>query len=226
MKTLNLFPAQEQNEQLVTVNHGQVVTTSLKVAEYFGKQHKDVLKAINLLDCTLLFRERNIALSCYSKKNGNVSKSYPMYYLTRDGFTLLAMGFTGKVATRFKEAYIEAFNHMEETLKKGENTRYAKEILKGQILDFNKRMKEGVANGRKRHGESYGGCGDVIPHLPFLNHMSFEENLKNALSWISCAYGDSMYFISQLSKKEDEVKRLRKLLSKISNELNKEVNGF
>lgn len=105
-----------ETENFVSVQNNQVVTTSLKVASCFGKDHKSVLRQINLLECSSLFRQRNFALSYYSKQNGNVSKSYPMYYLTRDGFTFLAMGFTGKVAAKFKEAYINAFNEMEAKL--------------------------------------------------------------------------------------------------------------
>ena len=95
--SLSLFPTQEQtNQHLVMVSNDRVVTTSLQVAEYFGKPHYDVLKSIKSLDCSDLFRDGNFSLSCYTKKNGNITKSYPMYYMTRDGFTLLAMGFTGK----------------------------------------------------------------------------------------------------------------------------------
>ena len=86
-------PTQQQNLQfseLVQVREGQPVTTSLMVAEYFGKHHKDVLRAINLLDCSDIFRGRKIALSEYSRKNGNVTANYPMYYITRDGFTFKA----------------------------------------------------------------------------------------------------------------------------------------
>ena len=73
-------PTQQQNLQfseLVQVREGQPVTASLMVAEYFGKHHKDVLRAINLLDCSDIFRERNFAPSEYSRKNGNVTANYP-----------------------------------------------------------------------------------------------------------------------------------------------------
>lgn len=129
MKTLELFPAQERNEQLVIIENSKVVTTSLRIAEYFGKAHNEVLKAIRALECSELFRAVNFALSEYTRTNGNVTKSYPMYYITRDGFTFLAMGFTGKTAAQFKEAYINAFNEMEEMLQKQECTRYAEKLI-------------------------------------------------------------------------------------------------
>ena len=222
VSSTSTLPANDKAE-LVSVHNHQVVTTSLRVAEYFGKEHSKVLRSISTLECSELFRNANFGLSCYTKKNGNVSKTYPMYYLTRDGFTLLAMGFTGKIAAKFKEAYIEAFNEMEKTLRENECTEYAKAILKARIEEFNKRMKEGVANGKKRHGDGYGARGDMIPWLPFNEGMTFEENLRNALAFVSCSYADSMFFISQLDKKTDELERMKKFLRGLSGEIYNQI---
>ena len=101
---------------LVAIENNEVVTSSIKVAEIFGKQHKDVLKAVKSLDISEEFRERNFALSKIDYQNGNIKKQLPMYYITRDGFMFLVMGFTGKMAARWKEAYIKAFNEMEKML--------------------------------------------------------------------------------------------------------------
>ena len=101
---------------LVAIENKEVVTSSIKVAEIFGKQHKDVLKAVKSLDISEEFRERNFALSKIDYQNGNIKKQLPMYYITRDGFMFLVMGFTGKMAARWKEAYIKAFNEMEKML--------------------------------------------------------------------------------------------------------------
>lgn len=220
MKTLNLFPAQEQNERLVKVENGQVVTTSLRVAEYFGKDHSNILKSIRSLDLSLKFNQVNFYLVDYTDQKG---ERRPMYIMTRDGFTLLAMGFTGKKALAFKIAYIEAFNRMERMLRESESTEYAKAILKERIAEFNKRMKEGVANGKKRHGDGYGGRGDMMPWLPFYERMSFEENLRNALAFVSCAYSESMFFFSRLDKKEDELEEMRKFLRKLSGDINGKI---
>ncbi|MGV0961788.1 MAG: Rha family transcriptional regulator [Limnohabitans sp.] len=97
---------------------GRPVTTSLNVADVFGKQHKDVLKAIGRVknDVSVSdaeFGRRNFAPSSYLNEQG---KEQPMFQVTRDGFTLLAMGFTGKEAMKFKLAYIDAFNRMESEL--------------------------------------------------------------------------------------------------------------
>ena len=102
---------------LVAIENNEVVTSSIKVAEVFGKQHKDVLKAVKTLDISEEFRERNFALMQKSIKIGNgAERKSPMYYITRDGFMFLVMGFTGKMAARWKEAYIKAFNEMEKML--------------------------------------------------------------------------------------------------------------
>ena len=100
---------------LVIMHDKQAVTTSLKVAEIFGKEHKNVIRDIeNLLESggSKLSGEM-FAIGTYE----NRGKQYPMYYMNRDGFTLLAMGFTGSKAMDFKLKYIEAFNAMESTIK-------------------------------------------------------------------------------------------------------------
>jgi Rha family phage regulatory protein len=99
----------------LTVIDGQATTTSNEVARHFGKQHKDVLEKIAALSQEVdpAFSERNFPPSEYTDSTG---RTLPAYRITRDGFTLLAMGFTGKKALAFKLAYIEAFNRMEAAL--------------------------------------------------------------------------------------------------------------
>jgi Rha family phage regulatory protein len=101
-------------ENLVVIQNNKVVTTSLKVAEVFEKRHDTVLRNIKNLDCSGEFTARNFAVSEYVDSTG---KKNPLYNITRDGFVFLAMGFTGKKASQFKEAYINAFNNMEEYIK-------------------------------------------------------------------------------------------------------------
>lgn len=105
-------------KNLVQIIDGKAVTTSRKVAEVFEKQHKDVLRAIRDLEIPESYRERNFTLTVYEQPNPSGGKpiEHPEYLITRDGFTLLAMGFTGKRAMEFKLAYIDAFNEMEKTL--------------------------------------------------------------------------------------------------------------
>ncbi|WP_428840729.1 Rha family transcriptional regulator [Escherichia coli] len=99
----------------IAIVDGQAVTSSLAVANFFSKRHDDVLKKIRTLECSASFTARNFSVSDYTDCTG---RKLPCYQITRDGFAFLAMGFTGKRAARFKEAYINAFNQMEKLLSK------------------------------------------------------------------------------------------------------------
>lgn len=100
--------------ELVFIENGQAVTDSLTVAEVFGKRHADVLRDIKHMECSENFRQRNFAQSTYVNSQ---KKEMPKYSMSKKGFTLLAMGYTGKQAMIFKEAYIEQFEEMEQRLK-------------------------------------------------------------------------------------------------------------
>ena len=103
--------------ELITVVDGKAVVTSKQVADHFGKQHRNVLVDIkNLLSDSGEFGELNYLLTTYISSQ---NKELPCYEMTRDGFTLLAMGYTGKDAQRWKIKYIEAFNAMERELISG-----------------------------------------------------------------------------------------------------------
>lgn len=97
----------------IAIVDGQAVTSSLAVANFFSKRHDDVLKKIRTLECSASFTARNFSVSDYTDCTG---RKLPCYQITRDGFAFLAMGFTGKRAAQFKEAYINAFNQMEKQL--------------------------------------------------------------------------------------------------------------
>lgn len=98
---------------LVGVKNNQVVVSSKQVAEKFGKEHKDVLESLRQIlvaenSATKFFEE-----SSYKYRGRN----FPIYYMNRDGFALLAMGFTGDKAIKWKVNYINAFNAMEAKLQ-------------------------------------------------------------------------------------------------------------
>nr|WP_250668677.1 Rha family phage regulatory protein [Escherichia coli] len=103
----------------IAIVDGQAVTSSLAVADFFSKRHDDVLKKIRILDCSPEFCARNFAeTSILVRQPNGGTRKLPCYQITRDGFAFLAMGFTGKRAAQFKEAYINAFNQMEKQLSK------------------------------------------------------------------------------------------------------------
>ena len=100
---------------LVELDHGEVWTTSLLIADKFDKRHADVLRAVEKLECSAGFAERNFALSEYVDATG---RKQPMYRITRDGFSFMAFGFTGRAAAAWKEKFIGAFNHLERELRR------------------------------------------------------------------------------------------------------------
>lgn len=120
----NLLVVQEV-ERFVHVMGSEVMTDSRRVAEQFGKLHKDVLKAIRNLECSEDFTRRSFAPTDFIDKNGD---SQPMYEITRDGFMILAMGFNGKAAMAWKERFIEAFNFMQNALLQVQRDRERKEL--------------------------------------------------------------------------------------------------
>lgn len=101
-------------DSLVILRNEQAVTTSLKVAEIFHKSHDHVIRDIRNLECSDDFRLTNFGESFYKNKQ---NRRQPMFYLTKDGFTFLVMGYRGKKAATFKETYIATFNKMETVLK-------------------------------------------------------------------------------------------------------------
>lgn len=106
----------DTSNQIVTIQGDHPTTNTLIIAEYFDKKHKDVLRALRELvnDCEEEFGQRNFAPTPYYDSQG---KQQTMYSLTRDGFALLAMGFTGAKATKLKIAFIQEFSRMESDLK-------------------------------------------------------------------------------------------------------------
>lgn len=101
-------------EDLVIMKNKQAVTSSLQVADTFGKRHDHVADSIDSLKKDVpnfgeMFIETNLPDSYGRNRRG--------YYMNRDGFTLLAMGFTGSKALQFKLQYIKAFNEMEQQVK-------------------------------------------------------------------------------------------------------------
>lgn len=100
---------------VVSLQNGKPITNSRDVAELFSRLHKNVLQGIQNLECSEEFRGLNFQLT--SNKVPMPRGGYrteQSYNMTKDGFTFLAMGYTGSLAARFKEAYINRFNEMEE----------------------------------------------------------------------------------------------------------------
>lgn len=103
-------------QELVILKNKEAVTTSLQVAESFEKKHRHVLSAIDELKEGVAENWADLFWEDTYVHPQN-KQSYRIIYMNRDGFSLLAMGFTGKKALNFKLQYIEAFNKMEKEIK-------------------------------------------------------------------------------------------------------------
>lgn len=127
----------------------QAVTTSIRVAEVFGKQHCNVLKAVNRLIGEMRIQGDfnhtqngvvngvksdvvKFAVGSYKDPKGESRKQYIM---NRDGFTLLAMGFTGPKALKFKLQYIQAFNEMEAKLRAQDVQKKVEALMSARRVD-------------------------------------------------------------------------------------------
>lgn len=126
----------------------RAAVTSLDVAETFGKRHDHVLRDIKNLGCSEEFRLPNFGETYYSDSQG---RNQRMIVMTRDGFTLLVMGYTGELAMKFKEAYIKQFNAMEAQLQ-GKLIEREKGIAVRQALT--KAIQQSSENDRM-HGFAY-----------------------------------------------------------------------
>lgn len=143
---------------LLTISNGQPTASSRDIAEHFGKEHKNVLRDIENLIGGLPNFEHTPMFFKTTYIHPQNGQEYPMYLMNRDGFTLLAMGFTGKEALAWKMKYINAFNEMEQELRKPkplstnemfslqaqinlDNEREIKE-LKGRTAENEKRLAE------------------------------------------------------------------------------------
>lgn len=127
---------------LVEISNKTPVTTSRKVADYFGKAHRDVLKAIRNLDSPEEFNLRHYAQITFTDDKG---REYPEFSITRDGFMILVMGFTGKKAMAAKLAFLDAFNAMESKLRRQVDADGWKQA-RLQLKDSRKDLTDAVAD--------------------------------------------------------------------------------
>lgn len=138
--------------KMVMAIQGQAFTTSQKIADYFGKRHDNVLRKIRQVkaECPPEFAALNFEEADFIDKNGDAQ---PMFKLTKDGYMLVVMGFTGAAATLIKVRYIQAFNWMADQLirwsEMGEQAqhRHALKVAKSEVKA---RIGSKLMNARKR----------------------------------------------------------------------------
>lgn len=162
----------------------RAVVTSLDVAETFGKAHDKVMRDIKELGCSAEFNAANFGDISYQD---SMNRKHKACVMTRDGFTLLVMGYTGDLAMKFKEAYIKQFNAMEAALR-GKLIEREKGIAVRQALT--KALQQSTENDRM-HGHAYSTYTNCIYKVLFgmdANQLrkkfdiSKKENLRDCFS--------------------------------------------
>lgn len=167
----------KKNEVLVFEEKGAFLTTSLDVAEKFQRPHDSVLKSLRNIECSEGFSRVNFYESNYIKRG----KSYPCFNITRDGFSFLVMGFTGKKSALWKEKYITAFNKLEKYVRAIQQQEYKnktnpkliqiREENRASNKEFNEALKGFVEYAEK----------DETSRSPKRYYMVFNNMINHAL---------------------------------------------
>ncbi|CAN7264852.1 Rha family transcriptional regulator [Agrobacterium tumefaciens] len=116
-----------------------------------------MLRSIDCLDCSQIFRERNFALTEETGVFGTAVRTTRSFDMTKDGFTFLAMGFTGTKAARFKEAYIAQFNAIEAELRERDD--------EPQIVSYTPEAEADLLVGQARRDENYFASAGTSPRF-------------------------------------------------------------
>ncbi|MBX2682933.1 Rha family transcriptional regulator [Campylobacter lari] len=144
-----------------------VYTTSLSVAEVFNKNHKNIIRKINEFPKDN-FTKLNFELSKYIDSTGRI---LPCYKITRDGFSLLVMGFTGEKAYKWKIEFIKAFNEMEKRLRNIEYEKHDKLAFR-QSLGY----KSQLAQQKQKYENEIKALKYDLEHK---NELSFKRKLSD-----------------------------------------------
>ena len=175
---------------------GELVVTSRQVAEDFGKQHQHVTQAIeNLISENSLLKSMMME-SEYTTERG---RKYKEYLLTRDGFSLLVMGFTGSKALEWKLKYIEAFNKMEEYIK-GQATPQIKPLTTEETLELQFRFTKEVKKEVKELKEDFNSFKDNAP-LFNVECDDLMDKVKSIATKVLGGYGSPAYKNKSLSSR-------------------------
>ncbi|MBE8598210.1 Rha family transcriptional regulator [Xenorhabdus sp. BG5] len=132
---------------LVFMSGMETETDTFKVAKVFKREHKDVLRKTRsvIKSCSPDFAERNFTL-CHENNDLQNGKPQPFYRMTKDGWMMLVMGFTGAEAIRFKEAFIAAFNWMANVIK--QNIHSMEQERNAVMLEYMKEKDIASMSGR------------------------------------------------------------------------------
>jgi len=152
------------NELMISEQNGQAVVSSRQIADNFEKEHKHVLDSIRDIlgsaekSATPMFYETTYV-------HPQNKQSYPEYLMNRDGFTLLAMGFTGKEAMEWKIRYIQAFNEMERKLSKPMSQLEVLAQAAQALVEHDKQLKS-ISERQDKQFQELQGMRDIISLSP------------------------------------------------------------
>lgn len=127
------------NQPLVKIENGKPMTTSVAVATFFGKQHKNVLEVIRTAIRVVPdeWAGLNFQPGTYIDRNG---QNRPAYFLTKSGFAMTALGFTGEKALHFRYEYVKRFDEMEAALHEKEIKKLEQEFVEKRYLPFDEQI--------------------------------------------------------------------------------------
>lgn len=195
----------QSQEHSVQVIRGKAVTTSVAVAEKFRKRHTSVLRSIKNLGGPADFTEHNYVLSEYEDSTG---RKLPLYLMTRDGFTLLAMGFTGKKAMQLKVDYINAFNQMEQALLRQDNEQWrqaraeskgARRLCTDVIRHF---VSYAIAQGSQNARLYYMNITNMVNKALFLVGKESPKPFRDMLDAMQLSFLTAAEYVAQEALKE------------------------
>ncbi|ALW01262.1 TPA: Rha family transcriptional regulator [Campylobacter jejuni] len=183
----------------------QTYTTSLDISNVFKKEHKNILAKIDELPQDE-FRELNFKLTERTAKFGAVFRSEPYYKITRDGFSLLVMGFTGEKAYKWKIEFIKAFNEMEKRLRNIEYEKHDKLAFR-QSLGY----KSQLAQQKQKYENE-------IKALKY----DLEQSKNNFKDKLNCILAKNGLYAFDFKTFKNYALKLEKMLKDLKDDENKE----
>ncbi|HDZ5024739.1 TPA: Rha family transcriptional regulator [Campylobacter jejuni] len=200
----DLVVINEQNVSFEVVGD-QTYTTSLDIFNVFKKEHKNILAKIDELPQDE-FRELNFKLTERTAKFGAVFRSEPYYKITRDGFSLLVMGFTGEKAYKWKVEFIKAFNEMEKRLRNIEYEKHDKLAFR-QSLGY----KSQLAQQKQKYENE-------IKALKY----DLEQSKNNFKDKLNCILAKNGLYAFDFKTFKNYALKLEKMLKDLKDDENKE----
>ena len=200
-------------KQLISIktHEGEMVVTSREVAENFEKRHADVIEKIE----EFIKTENSVMTKMFieSSYKAGTGKSYKEYLLTRDGFTLLAMGFTGSKAIEWKLKYIDAFNKMEQALKEQSKPTCIEDliIMQAQSLkDMREQVNQATNNALEAKAEAEKSREEIqaMRDVVATNSNNWREDCRKLIVRIAQGLGGNGY-IGDVQREIYELMRTR-----------------